>query len=225
MSTPPSPGGYQPQLIGANSNCWIARIDGLPEANAPGSVPVWDGSKWVAKAPAPPRPRVLRPFVLKCPQCMAPTESGSTSCDYCQVPLTWEPIESLGRDDRGYRSKESEAIVEDDDSRSILAFSKAVLCGMSTMTFETKAMVPLRPTHLYVPPEFAKDFVVADFRVGQVSQRDTLNPIPASIFSIGRGMPVDCDTVLPGIRVALVIENHSYESRTFHAIARCRKLV
>src|SRR5271156_1704020 len=148
--------GYKPHIVGigktrsewVNNNGWLDQsFNLLPQDAAPGSVPVWDGSKWVAKSPAP-KPKILRPFVLKCPSCMAPVEASSdvgsvTTCEYCHVPLVWEPIESLGRDDQGYRIKEPERQEGfDDGSNLVMAFPKFVMGGNTTRTFQIQPNLP-----------------------------------------------------------------------------------
>lgn len=219
----------------------------------PNQVPIYDGSKWVvgnASAPnvssignvsmlegdvtGPPRsrmlaePRVLRPFVLKCPQCsaplQAPTESARTRCKYCDVPLVWEPVESLSKDDRFYRMME-EALDDDEPVGATLGFGPTEVSCMSEVHLQTQASIPVRPSHLYVPPNIADSFSIVDLRVGHNSQLVSMGALPASAFSVGRGSPIACkDTATPGLVVTLVVRNESLQNLRFRAMLRCRTL-
>lgn len=185
----------------------------------------------------------IRPFVLRCPECMAPLEppsvvrgddrgphcsaptlAGATICKYCQVPLRWEPAESLSRDDWNWRRRLEEEDAAADPDVIPIGFGPMVIHMLTRTTFQAQAQLPCRPTHLYVPPHLSNYFSIVDLRVGVDSYFATPNPLPASWFSTGRGSPVACDVAMPGVLITLVVENKSYENKTFEALLRCKKL-
>jgi hypothetical protein len=191
-----------------------------------GDVPVWNGTQWVASSAATPpavRPTYFKPFVLKCPECSAPTIEGQATCQYCNVPLAWEPIESLSRDDRFYREREREFEIDETDVVP-LGFGPVVVCCNSTTTLQIQAQIVLRPTHLFIPPKIAEHFSVEDFRIGAISCLYSRNPIPGFGFSSGRGMPMSCDTATPGVYITLMVWNKGYQNINFEALLRCKKL-
>ncbi len=194
-----------------------------------GDVPVWNGTKWVASSVATPaaRPTHFKPFVLRCPDCSAPTEEGQTRCRYCNVPLAWEPIESLSRDDRFYREREREREPEleaDETDVVPLGFGPELMLCNSTKTLQIQAEIILRPTHLFIPPNLADHFSVEDLRIGAYSCLYSKNLLPGSAFSSGRGMPISCDTATPGLFITLKICNKTTVNRMFEALLRCKKL-
>lgn len=165
-----------------------------------------------------------RPFVLRCPECSAPTPEGATTCKYCQVPLRWEPVESLSRDDQNWRRRLEEEDAEADPDVVPMGFGPFVVTCFTRTVFQTQAQLPCRPTHLYVPAEHASSFSIVDLRVGKDSYLVTPNPLPASWFSTGRGSPVACEVATPGVLITLAVENKTAENKTFEALLRCKKM-
>ena len=208
----------------------------------PNQVSIYDGTKWVVGSTSAPSvlagdvtgpptrfrtlrdPKVLRPFVLKCPSCSAPVESGRTHCRYCCVPLAWEPVESLSKDDRFYEMIE-EVLDDGEPVGATLGFGPTEVSCMSEVHLQTQASIVLRPSHLYVPPNIADDFSIVDLRIGSRSQFVSVGALPASVFSVGRGSPIACgDTVTPGLIVKLVVRNESLRDLKFRAMLRCKTL-
>ena len=206
-------------------------------------VPIYDGTQWIVgdasasvsnvlsgdiTGPPPPRvyrePKILRPFVLKCPSCSAPLESEKTCCRYCGVPLVWEPIESLSKDDRFYERIEA-ALDDGEPVGATLGFGPTEISCMSEVHLQTQPSIVVRPSHLYVPPNIADDFSIVDLRIGKNSQFISVGALPASAFSVGRGSPIACtDTATPGLIVTLVVRNESRRNLKFRAMLRCRTL-
>lgn len=175
-------------------------------------------------------PSILRPFVLKCPNCVAPLEPGAdagdvTHCKYCHVPLRWEPFESLSRDDLFYRQQDE--FDEDDEYAVATGLGPEVIDAYGARVFQMRPQSgPFRPTHLYVTPRCADSFVVKDVRVG-VKLSDTFiggDPLPALNFSHGRGARISCDTALLGMIVTVTIENITAARQTFQGMLRGKRL-
>lgn len=167
-------------------------------------------------------PLRFKPFVLRCPECSAPTPEGATVCKYCQVPLQWEPVESLSRDDLNWRRRFEEDDAAADPDVVPLGFGPYVTQCMTRTTFQTQAQLPCRPTHLYVPPRLADHFSIVDLRVGKDSCLASQNPLPASWFSTGRGSPVACEVAMPAVLITLTVENKTNANHTFEALLRCK---
>ena len=211
-------------------------LPGLPRAPMAGDAVVFDGSSWkslvltgntagpavVGPAPQAIAPR-CRPFVLRCPNCSAPTPSGAATCVYCNVPLVWEPVESLSRDDAHWRAMEpldSEA----DDEPYVIGYGPEVVHAFCTAVLQKVAQVPMLPSRLYVPPRIAEHFSIEDVRVGKDSQmRAASGVLPASAFSVGRGSLIACDAATPGVMVALIVQNKTAASQNFEAMIRGKK--
>jgi hypothetical protein len=137
------------------------------------------------------------------------------------VPLSWQPIESLSRDDQNWRR-----VSEDDDSDSDvipLGFPSRMIHGYSSMVLQIQPQIVCRPTHLYVPASLSESFNIKDFRIWNRSQLMSPNPLPASWFSSGRGSPIRCaETITPGLFVSLEVSNKTPQNRAFEAVLRCR---
>lgn len=166
----------------------------------------------------------FKPFVLRCPECSAPTPEGAATCKYCRVPLRWEPAESLSRDDQNWRRRLEEEDAAADPDVVPIGFGPYVVTCMTQMVFQTQAQLPCRPTHLYVPARLADHFSIADLRVGKDSCLASQNPLPASWFSTGRGSPVACEVATPGVLITLAAENKTNANHTFEALLRCKRL-
>lgn len=162
------------------------------------------------------------PFVLKCPECTAPAESGQRQCRYCKVPFTWEPVLPLSFD-----SELDEALHAHAAEGLILPFGPLVLLSAAKTVFDTMPQIPICPEVVYFPmtPERADAFVVHDIRIGYNSQlRASVGPIPGRIFAEHggvRGFARD-EFVSVGMRISLVVENVSARAENFHAIIRGR---
>jgi len=203
---------WSPQLVGSQSGSALVGI-GVVGAVAPTAPTV--------------KPTYFRPFILRCPECSAPTLEGQVACEYCNVPLAWEPIESLSRDDRFYREREREREreLEIDESNVVpLGFGPEVILYNTTKVLQIQAEIILRPTHLFIPPNIANHFSVENLRIGIDSCLYSKNLLPGSAFASGRGMPISCDTVAPGLFVSLSICNKTSANQMFEALLRCKTL-
>ena len=140
------------------------------------------------------------------------------------MPLQWEPVESLSRDDQNWRRRFEEEDAAADPDVVPMGFGPYVMPCLTRTVFQTQAQLPCRPTHLYVPPRLADHFSIMDLRVGKDSYLANVNPLPASWFSAGRGSPVACEVAMPGVLITLTVENKSAANQTFEALLRCKKM-
>jgi len=178
------------------------------------------------RAAVPPAPRV-RPFSLRCPSCIAPlqpeTMHGAISkCSYCGVPLVWEAVVPLTRDDANFRqvsSPDNEA----EDEPHIIGFGPVETCCMSSFVVTENVQVSMVPSRLFVPPKIADHFSIEDIRVGKDSQRTSPSLIAASAFSAGRGAPIACEPAFPGVHVTIVARNKTAQNHTFEAVIRGKR--
>ncbi|HTQ41884.1 MAG TPA: hypothetical protein VMI75_03935 [Polyangiaceae bacterium] len=159
---------------------------------------------------------------------MAPTRAAAsagetTVCGYCRAPLRWEPAESPSRDDQNWRRWVEEADADADPDVVPIGFGPLAIHALSRAQIQVLPQLPCKPTHLYVPPELAGGFSIADLRIGTRSQLASPNPIAASWFSSGRGSPIACDVAHVAVFIALLVENKTTEDRTFEAVLRCKR--
>lgn len=163
---------------------------------------------------------VLRPFVLKCPNCVAPVEEGAIICRYCNVRLKWEAVIPIDRDDFRMKfesaPKSSHTYKEDGQ---YLPFPTVAVPGGSSSSLSAIAQLPFKPARLVVPAEMAEGFYISDFRIGNRSNLISPTSIPATLFTpdkIGLGMGMD--TIMPGMMTTLVVINMTAMTRNFTAV-------
>lgn len=173
----------------------------------------------------------LRPFVLRCPNCLAGVESGTSKCRYCGAPMVWEPRESLSRDDfwmhAATLASSSDNDADQDKSVAESSLGPALVKYKSTTVFQIHAQVLFRPTHVWVHPAIASSFHIKSVRVGAdevLSLVATSSSIPAIRFMQGRGFPIDSETVTPGVIINVIVENVTLKDEDFIGIVRGRVL-
>lgn len=159
-----------------------------------------------------------RPFVLKCPECTAPTASGKTKCAYCGAPLTWRPAISPMAFDDGFISQD----VDDEPGVVVLPFGPKILHAQSTTVFQCQPQLSMRPTHLYVPERLADSFEIEDVRIGIDSWMIAQGAFPASMCSSGKGLRIfdESAQITVGVIASVIVRNASYENKTFSAAIR-----
>lgn len=120
----------------------------------------------------------FQPFVLKCPECTAPSEPLATHCRYCKVQLQWRPIISLSAFER-YERDEDEV---NEPHRPVLPFGPDACYSNTTINFQIRAQIPFRPHTLTLSPHCADHVLVEDILIGNRSQLIDSNPIPGWAF-------------------------------------------
>jgi len=152
---------------------------------------------------------VTRPFVLRCPRCLAPTARAATACAYCQVPLVWEPRESFGRDDRNFQH--GEAAAESDPSAMVYVGFSQIVYDREPRTLTIVPTRSFRPTHLFIGSEHAPYLSVEDASVGGKSQRGGNGKLLGSAFSQPGGLRFfpHGDIAKKGEALLLVLRNES----------------
>ncbi len=150
----------------------------------------------------------LRPFVLRCPECSAPTESKATSCRYCKVPLVWEPSQSFMRDDAWMRTyvPPTEVVreVEDEPDMIIRPFETIAIRGGESYQFHYCPQRIFRPVMFWIDPKIAENFQLEFIQIGakRILPEIDSPTVPGILFSRGRGMPLaETETMMPGITV------------------------
>lgn len=158
------------------------------------------------------------PFVLKCPECTAPTASGKTKCAYCGAPLTWRPVISPMALDDGFVSQ----IADDEPGVIVLPFGPQVLPAQTTMVFQCQPQLTVCPTHLYVPEHLAAPFAIEDVRIGVDTWTVAQGAFPASMCSAGKGLRIfdESAQITIGVIASVVVRNTSYEGKTFSGAIR-----
>jgi hypothetical protein len=189
----------------------------------------------------------LRPFVLRCSNCSAPCESGQSRCAFCSVPLTWEPRESLGRDDYWMHSlarEVNDARDTSDEDRGVGEFplGPGTVHGGESHVFQLQPQEVFRVTHVWIHPRIADHFNVLSVRIGRdevlmtrssigvrggQAPGDAPGKISALRFSKGRGFPIsslDSCTLTPSIIMSVTVENALPRSLDFQGSVRGTRL-
>lgn len=152
----------------------------------------------------------IQAFVLKCPECGAPQPGTTSTCAYCKVPLMWAPTRSVGRDDHSLYD------VEDEPGTELMTFGPQVILGCAAQVFQLQPQKLVRPRFLWIHPRCSDDVHVSNIRLGmsvvcEAGRADAR--MSGSLFSRGRGWPLDVDAMTPGILFMFEIHN-----RTAHPI-------
>lgn len=164
----------------------------------------------------------LRPFVLKCPQCMAPTEQGSTHCRYCAVPLHWEPVSPIDRDDFHVKYPETPADLK---GKCVMGFGPVAVAADSNTTIQMMPQLPVRPFRLYIPRSCAVGFYVDNFTIGMKSQMVHHNSIPAEKFSEDeKGLSMQMDPAYVGQIISLSVSNSTPQMKIIQGALDCHTL-
>lgn len=157
---------------------------------------------WVVFVNAP-----LQAFVLKCPECTAPQPGTTSVCAYCKVPLMWAPSRSVGRDDHGLFD------VEDEPGTELMVFGPHVILGNDAQHFSMQPQKFIHPRFLWIHPRCSDDVRVSSIRLGITIIGDASvsnSPISGSLFSRGRGWPLDTDAMAPGVLFTFVVHNRTH---------------
>ena len=198
-------GGYGPQLVG--------RMDPPP------AIITTSGAQ--PREPSPPR---LRPFVLRCPNCIAPIESGVTHCGYCKVPYVWEPALPLTRDDQAYRYEPS-STSPPSSSPSAHDFVRGIgpceVHANAVQVFSLAFQEVVRPHKLWVNVNCADAFAISDVRIGTNSVHVGSDTIPARACADGEGLDLfSGETLVPGVRLQIHVVNLTRGNTNFHGLVR-----
>ena len=159
------------------------------------------------------------PFVLKCPECTAPSEEFATHCRYCKTPLVWRPVISLSSFEN-YRVKTK---VQEDDGpqRPVLPFGPQPVAPDQTMVFQIQTQLPFKPDSLHLPPSIVEHVLVEDIRIGVRSQFISPAPIPGWAFSPNNpSAKMSFDAAYPGQFITIHIKNVSHHHITVSGIFR-----
>lgn len=161
---------------------------------------------------------LAKPFVLRCPNCMAPSamsEPGTiTRCEYCDCPMVWEPVQSLSRDDSRITRLKAEVRSSGSAGGSIMGFGPVAIAANSNGIIQITPQMPFRGRLLYIPPQYAPNFVINNFMIGMRSQFITANAIPASRCSVGEGLEMNMVNAFPGQFMTLDVQNISMQAQT-----------
>jgi len=164
---------------------------------------------------------ILRPFVLKCPQCMAPTESGNTRCKFCAAPLTWEPAMPLTKDDFFLRDE-----VEDDPDVIVEGVGPKLLGMYTAHVFTHQSQRFFRPTHFWIHPRCADSVLVNGIKIGKNMTLSSMGAVSGALFARGRGLPLaEAETLTPGVIMAIEVYNRTTVNIEFEGAIRGKTLV
>jgi hypothetical protein len=163
----------------------------------------------------------LRPFVLRCPQCMAPTEQGSTHCRYCAVPLAWEPEKPVDRDDSKWVYTEP---TPEEKGLVILGFGPSIIGSDGMAVLQCQPQLPVKPQRLFIPKAVAILCSIVDLRIGMDSQFVSSAHIPAERFCESETGILDMDACPVGMIISLTVQNNTASVLTFSAALDCKRL-
>lgn len=229
-------GGYGPKLIGHGPQ--LVGYSGYPQI-VPGG---YLDQPFVQQRDRRDEHERLRPFTLKCPTCMSPTAKPpdgvrASVCKYCNVPLTWEPRESFGRDDFGlyYDSARADgeevrdrrppppadARLPDGVQRFVRGLGPALMYANCAHTFEIMPSLVTRFTHLWIDRSIAQNFIVGAVKIGDRFLTEPNTSLPGAACADGDGLNVFGDeTVSVGMKLTIDIVNLSAGHMNFHGILR-----
>lgn len=206
--------GYGPQIVGAAPWRW------------PNPHPIDQVRDLHSRPPAAPR---LRPFVLKCPNCIAPLDATGangrpTHCAFCKVPYVWEPALPIDRDDQAYRYEAPPVTPTSRANTIVRGLGPTLICGGATSVVSVEIREFFRPCALWVSRAYAENFAIADVRVGHgghTSVKHGEELIPCSACAEGEGLDVfDGCTCAPGSVLSVRVVNLTAVNQNFHAIVR-----
>lgn len=159
---------------------------------------------------------VIHPFVLKCPECGAPSEYGAVQCHYCKVALAWGPQVPLSELDDGVGEPQYEPI-----RGPVLGVGPGVVDPGATMRFNVYPQQSFMPTALWIPPFIAPQFEVNSIQIGHREQLIGSSSVPASAFALGEGMVgIFQDLLLLGMLAAVTVKNAAFHPVVFSAVIR-----
>jgi hypothetical protein len=121
----------------------------------------------------------VQPFVLKCPECTAPSEAHATHCRYCKVPLQWRPVISLSA---LAEFKNAPIAITRPDEGPVLPFGPHTVGSDETMVFQIQPQLPFRPKELVLSPHIADKVLVENITIGMRSQFVSPTAIPGWAF-------------------------------------------
>jgi hypothetical protein len=133
----------------------------------------------------------------------------------------WAPSQRVGSDDHHLYD------VEDEPGTELMSFGPHAIAGGATQYFQMQPQKPVRPKFLWIHPRCSDHFRISSIRLGvtivgeaAVSDRG----ISGSLFSRGRGFPLETDVMMPGILFAFQASNYSVHSLNFEGVWRVMPL-
>lgn len=159
---------------------------------------------------------VVQPFVLKCPECGAPSEWGARSCEYCKVTLTWSAQHPLTEVD----DEVGQPIIASSLEMPAIGVGPVVVVAGGEAVCSVRPQAPFQPRALYIPSTIASAFEVTDIRVGHISQFLAPGGITGTAFSHGEGMQFQWDPCPVGCDIVICVRNLHVEPYIFSAVIR-----
>ncbi len=221
--------GWGPQIVGFRPPTQ-EQLDRVGHGPQMGGAPPWLTAPF---AQAQPR---MRPFVLTCPNCVAPldaNEAASTDgfpakCRYCQVPLRWEPAVPLTRDDQMYRYDPTplppRASTPQGVSDVVRGIGPVMISGGTLHVVEICPQTVFRPRAFWVEPAIANNFMISNVRVGENSVHIGSGAIPCSACTDGEGLDIFSGygpvTMSVGVMLQIHVENRSGANWNFSGVLR-----
>lgn len=159
----------------------------------------------------------IQAFVLKCPECGAPQPGTTAECTHCKVPLMWAPTRRFGSDDHGLYD------VEDEPGTALLSFGPKEIKPGDTLVFHLQSAKLVKPRFLWIHPRCSDWVRVKDVRlgvdiIGEVGYSE--HGMPGSLFSRGRGFPLDTEVMIPGIIFNFQVLNCTVQQVVFEGVLR-----
>ncbi len=162
----------------------------------------------------------IQAFVLKCPECGAPQPGTTPTCTHCKVPLMWAPSRRVGSDDHHLYD------VEDEPGTELMAFGLHVIPGCGVQRFEMYLQKKVQPRFLWIHPRCSDHIYVSNLRLGVtiVGDASGSSSVSGSIFSRGRGFPLETEAMLPGMLFTFEISNASAHALNVEGVLRVMPL-
>lgn len=159
----------------------------------------------------------IQAFVLKCPECGAPQPGTTSVCTHCKVPLMWAPTRRFGSDDHGLYD------VEDEPGTELMSFGPYTIAGGATTTFSLQPQKMVRPRFLWIHPRCSDSVYVSNIRLGTIIVADaggSNSSFSGSLFSRGRGFPLDTEAMMQGILFTFQISNAGAHALSVEGVLR-----
>lgn len=100
----------------------------------------------------------------------------------------------------------------------VLGFGRTVVAAGTFATITRQTMVPFRPYRLIIPSDVALDFMLCDLKIGKDSQLNSMDELPASVFSEQSiGIKLRGDVCHITMQASIVVRNISGADRPFTA--------
>jgi hypothetical protein len=169
--------------------------------------------------------QLFKPFVLKCPICMAPTEMGETKCQYCNTPMVWEPVHSLSRDDQYYRYADPSPEASWKDGSFPMGLGPVVVASNAGQHVQCIPQRSVKLVRLLITDMCADHFWINRVQVGVSIEMDaTGSGFPASVAKITAGGldASTCREVMVGMHVTIEVTNITSSPQVFQGLFQVR---